>query len=81
MPAQRHLVDVDLLLEDQVQQQIEGPLEDGRAHLDSHGGTKAIGPSPPDPESPRVSREGPDSLAGHDPSALLHPADRPGPPG
>ena len=34
--VQRHLVEVDLLLQDQVEQKVEGPLEDGRLHRERH---------------------------------------------
>ena len=44
--AQRHLVEVDLLAQDQVQQQVERPLEDGGRHLvrPSHAIVTAMSP-------------------------------------
>ena len=37
MAAQRDLVELDLLAQDQVQQEVEGPLEHRRLDVDSHG--------------------------------------------
>ena len=44
--AQRHLVEVDLLADDQVEQQIEGPLEDRSLHLVGHAGRLPGGVTP-----------------------------------
>ena len=66
---QRHLLQVDLLPGDEVQQQVERALEDGRAHRVGHTSTIPAGPF-----GPRAYHE-PD-----DQSALGHPAHRRYPP-
>ena len=44
--AQRHLIEVDLLAHDQVEQEIEGPLEHRGLHLVGHAGRLAAGVTP-----------------------------------
>ena len=92
--GQRDLVEVDLLPQDQVQQQVEGPVEDLGRHLVRHT-SRVPGPTPATAASPapggagtRVRGRESDpvhsgaagSLAGRDPCPVLHPAHRRGPP-
>ena len=44
--AERHLVEVDLLSQDQVEQEVEGALEDRGLHLVGHAGRLPVGVTP-----------------------------------
>ena len=53
--GERHLVEIDLLLRDEVQQEVEGPLEDGCLHLVVRAGAD-LDPSPRSAPEPRLAQ-------------------------